>query len=145
MPGSLSQTRGTCKMVSQREPLTSWVLGQAVLCLNTTSPEPPICPTGLLPMGEGPNTLAKSTATPVALATQHALPPWYPASNSAEKLVAGLSQTYHGPTCPSPAAHECQREDVFLCDGPKVPCHQPRYVCGVGGGFKQGFKAMKIG
>lgn len=115
----------------------SWVLGQAVLYLNITSPEPPVCPTGLLPMGEGHSTLAKSTATPVVLTAQHALPPGHPASHGTKKLVAGLSQTPHSPhICSSPAAHECQWEDVFLCDGPKVSCHQARYVPGSGGWFQ---------
>lgn len=123
----------------------SWILGQAVLYENITSPEPPVCPTGLLPVGEGLSTLAKSTVTPVVLAPQHALPPGHPVSLGTKKLVAGLSQTRRGPPiCSSPAAHECQWEDVFLYDEPKVSCHQARYVPGSGGGFRRGFKAMKM-
>lgn len=126
-------------------------LRQTVTTLNATSSEPPVCPAGLLPMGDGPSTLAKATATsghtepsPVSLATPHTLPPGHPASNSAEKLVAGFLQAHHGPTCPFPAAHECQREDVFLRDGSQVPCHQARYVPGSGGDLQQALKARKI-
>lgn len=127
-------------------------LGQTVTSLNATSSEPPVCPAGLLPMGDGPGTLAKATATsghtaaatPVSLATPHALPPGHPASDGAEELVAGLPQAHHGPACPFPAARECQREDVFLRDGSQVPRHQARYVPGSGGDFRQALQARKI-
>lgn len=65
-----------------------------MLCLNMTSP---VCPAGLLPMGEEPSTLAKAAATwgltaatPVTHAPQHAFPPGHPTTINTEKLVTGL-------------------------------------------------------
>ncbi|KAF5913925.1 hypothetical protein HPG69_011956 [Diceros bicornis minor] len=103
---------------------------------------------GLLPMGEGPSTLAKASATsghtaaePVIPATTDPLPPRRPANTSAEELVPGVPQAHHGSTCLPPAARECQREDVLLHGGwcPQVSRHQARYSwrCrwGPGGGL----------
>ena len=87
-------------------------------------------------MGEGSSTLAKATATsgrtaaePVTLAATDALPPWHPASPSAEELVPGLSQAHSGPTHLPQAASECWREDVLLRGGQRLPVahHQARY------------------
>ena len=80
--------------------------------------EPPLtllsAPAGLLPMGEGLGTLAKTTATSrrtavgtVTLTATDALPAGHPASPSAEELVPGVSQTHRVPACLPPAA--CER------------------------------------
>lgn len=75
-------------------------------------------------MDEWLSTLAKTTATSshttvetVTLTTTDALPPGHPANTSAEELVPGVSQTYHGPTCLPQPACECWWEDVLLCGG----------------------------